>query len=269
MILDERRRPHDGRVAARAPGRSRSPATGRRRRRDARVRRCRRPSASTSAAAASLPAFTDATSTSRPGRWRRRDVRLEGVASLDEALARVAAHRPRRRVDPRPRLARRRLGGAADRATALDAVTGERPGGALVEGLPLALAQHARRSRAPAATSRCAGGVVERDAAGEPTGDPARGVGLALPRAARHGHRGRVGRGDARRGSALANARGVGAIHDKDGWLGAHAIFGRIHEQRGPDAARLAVAARRAARRARASSACARGSATTSCASAT
>ena len=35
------------------------------------------------------------------------------------------------------------------------------------------------------------------------------------------------------RGLRVANARGVGAIHDKDGWLGAHAIFGRIHETGG------------------------------------
>ena len=31
----------------------------------------------------------------------------------------------------------------------------------------------------------------------------------------------------------MASERGVGAIHDKDGWLGAHAIFGRIHESGG------------------------------------
>ena len=36
-----------------------------------------------------------------------------------------------------------------------------------------------------------------------------------------------------REGIRVANANGVGAIHDKDGWLGAASIFGRIHEQEG------------------------------------
>ncbi len=36
-----------------------------------------------------------------------------------------------------------------------------------------------------------------------------------------------------REGIKLANARGVGAVHDKDGWLGAPSIFGRIHEREG------------------------------------
>jgi hypothetical protein len=31
----------------------------------------------------------------------------------------------------------------------------------------------------------------------------------------------------------VANARGVGAVHDKDGWLGAQSIFQRIHERDG------------------------------------
>ena len=36
-----------------------------------------------------------------------------------------------------------------------------------------------------------------------------------------------------RDGLRVANERGVGAIHDKDGWLGAHGIFARIHETGG------------------------------------
>ena len=36
-----------------------------------------------------------------------------------------------------------------------------------------------------------------------------------------------------REGIRVANARGVAAIHDKDGWLGAASIFGRIHEREG------------------------------------
>ena len=48
-----------------------------------------------------------------------------------------------------------------------------------------------------------------------------------------------------REGIRVANARGVAAVHDKDGWLGAASIFGRIHEQRRPVDAGLAVTARR------------------------
>ena len=36
-----------------------------------------------------------------------------------------------------------------------------------------------------------------------------------------------------REGIRVANERGVGAIHDKDGWLGAQAIFARIHQRDG------------------------------------
>ena len=66
-----------------------------------------------------------------------------------------------------------------------------------------------------------------------------------------------------RAGIRLAHARGVTAIHDKDGWLGAPRLWQRLHEEGSADAARLAVAAPRAARRARGARACAPGSATT------
>jgi predicted amidohydrolase YtcJ len=36
-----------------------------------------------------------------------------------------------------------------------------------------------------------------------------------------------------RAGLRLANSRGVTAVHDKDGWLGAASIFGTIHEREG------------------------------------
>ena len=76
------------------------------------------------------------------------------------------------------------------------------------------------------------GGVVERDAAGEPTG-------VVREESAWQFRSRHVTVSEdewvaaTREGLRLANARGVGAIHDKDGWLAAHAIFGRIHEQGG------------------------------------
>ena len=41
-----------------------------------------------------------------------------------------------------------------------------------------------------------------------------------------------MGHGD-REGLGVANGRGVGAVHDKDGWLGAAGIYARIHEREG------------------------------------
>ena len=76
------------------------------------------------------------------------------------------------------------------------------------------------------------GGVVERDAAGTPTGI------LREESAWRFRERFVTVSEDewvaaTREGLRVANARGVGAIHDKDGWLGANAIFARIHEHDG------------------------------------
>ena len=76
------------------------------------------------------------------------------------------------------------------------------------------------------------GGVVERDAQGNPTGV------LREESAWRFRDRFVEITEDewveaTREGIRVANARGVGAVHDKDGWLGAATIFGRIHEREG------------------------------------
>ena len=71
-----------------------------------------------------------------------------------------------------------------------------------------------------------------------------------------------------REGLKVAAARGVGAIHDKDGWLGAPAIFGRLAEQRGLTLRVWQSLPADHVGRSR-SSACARGSATTTSGSAT
>ena len=74
------------------------------------------------------------------------------------------------------------------------------------------------------------GGVVERDAAGEPTGI------LREESAWRFRDRYVLTTEDewveaTRAGLKLANSRGVGAIHDKDGWLGAPGIFQRLRDE--------------------------------------
>jgi len=74
------------------------------------------------------------------------------------------------------------------------------------------------------------GGVVERDAAGEPTGV------LREEAAWRFKERHMTVPDDAyveamRDGVRLANARGVTAVHDKDGWLGALRLWRRLEER--------------------------------------
>src|SRR3954467_6509467 len=88
-------------------------------------------------------------------------------------------------------------------------------------------------SRAPAAAGArgglgVAGGVVERDAAGEPTG-------VLREEAAWRFRDLHVAIDDAeyvdamRAGLRVASARGVTSVHDKDGWLGANRLFQRLH----------------------------------------
>ncbi len=74
------------------------------------------------------------------------------------------------------------------------------------------------------------GGVVERDAGGEPTG--------VIREAAAWAFRDRHARPPidelveaAAGGVRLANSRGVTAIHDKDGWLGSLEVFQRLRER--------------------------------------
>ena len=167
--------------------------------------RCRRPrdraadpgAGRPCAAVASCPPSRTATSTSRPGRSPSRDV-----------AARRCARRSRKRST-----ASGRTSGAATwiRGTGWrDAEWAEQPTG-----------RHSTRSRAttPAALwakdyhslwlnsaalalaggdLEVAGGVVERDDARRADRHPARGVGLAVPRALRDRDRGRVGRRDPR-----------------------------------------------------------------------
>ena len=75
-----------------------------------------------------------------------------------------------------------------------------------------------------------AGGVVERDERGEPTGI------LREESAWRFRDRYVLTTEDewveaTRAGIKLANSRGVGAIHDKDGWLGSPGIFQRLRDE--------------------------------------
>jgi predicted amidohydrolase YtcJ len=164
----------------------------------------------------------------------QREVRLEGARSLEEVLRRVAE------------AARTLPGGAWLRGTgwrpedwvadpeatapsrqALDRAAGDRPVALMSKDyhslwLNSAALSHAGELEVP-------GGVVERDADGEPSG--------VLREAAAWAFRDEYVRPsieemvDAVRDALpLAAARGVTAVHDKDGWLGAFEVFERLLE---------------------------------------
>jgi len=161
----------------------------------------------------------------------QRQARLEGARSLEEALARVVEALPR--VPPGGWL--RGLGWRdADwpeppTRWALDRVAGDVPAALMAKdyhslwlnSAALALAD------APLATP---GGVVERDESGEPLG--------VLRESAAWAFRDRYVRptieemaSASREGLRIAASRGVTAIHDKDGWLGAFEVFQRLNEE--------------------------------------
>jgi predicted amidohydrolase YtcJ len=171
-----------------------------------------------------LPAFTDSHVHFPTWSLSQDDVQLDGVASLAEALERVRGARGGRWV--RGTGWRDAAWAEHPTAAALDEVTGSAPAALWskdyhslwVNSTALALA---------GGDLEVEGGVVERDAAGEPTGV------LREESAWRFRERYVEVTQDewveaTRRGIRLAHARGVGAVHDKDGWLGAPGIFQRI-----------------------------------------
>ena len=131
---------------------------------------------------------------------------------------------------PRLRLAQRRLAAAAraDEASDLDAVTGDAPAALIAKddhslwlnsaalalaGGDLEVAGRRRRARRARRADR----------------RPARGGGVAVPGAPPDGVADdEYVDGDARRRLKLAAARGVTAVHDKDGWLGALRLWQQL-----------------------------------------
>jgi predicted amidohydrolase YtcJ len=177
-----------------------------------------------------LPAFTDAHVHFPTWSLARRDVRLESATSLADALARVASH-PRQGTWFRGTGWRDALWAEHPSREALDEVTGDTPAALWSKDYHSLWLNSAGLARANG-DLEVPGGVVERDDAGTPTGI------LREESAWRFRDRYVTVTEDewvaaTREGIKLANARGVGAIHDKDGWLGANAIFARIHENDG------------------------------------
>jgi predicted amidohydrolase YtcJ len=177
-----------------------------------------------------LPAFSDAHVHFPTWSLARRDVRLDGAGSRAEALDRVRRHGAR---GTWVRGTGWRDSGweAPPTRAALDDVTGETPAALWSKDYHSLWLNSAALARA-GGDLETDGGVVERDAAGEPTGV------LREWSAWRFRDRHVTVAEDewvdaTREGIRIANGRGVAAVHDKDGWLGAPAIFGRVHERHG------------------------------------
>jgi predicted amidohydrolase YtcJ len=180
-----------------------------------------------------LPGFNDAHVHFPTWALAQRHVRLEGARTLEEALERerraVAGLEPGRWLrgigwrsgdwDPPVEPSRQ----------VLDAVTGDVPAVLTARDYHSLWVNSAALARAGGDLA-VPGGVVELDERGEPTG-------VLREQAAWH-FRDRFSQAsddeflDAMRaGMRLAAARGVTAVHDKDGWLGALRLWQRLREQ--------------------------------------
>ena len=169
-----------------------------------------------------LPGFSDSHVHFAQWSLAQRQVRLEGAASLEEAVARVAEAAKGAPTD-------RWLRGTGWRSgewqphteptkQALDAVTGDVPVALMAKDGHSLWLNSAALARANG-DLRVPGGVVETDERGEPTG-------VLREESAWHFRETFVITPEAewidamRAGIKLANSRGVTAVHDKDGWLG-------------------------------------------------
>jgi predicted amidohydrolase YtcJ len=180
-----------------------------------------------------LPGFTDSHVHFAAWSLARTEVRLEGARSLEESVARVrdavaAAERGPWLLGRGWRDGDWSPHGEPTRQ-ALDAVSGPIPV-ALTSRDGHSLWLNSTGLAAARGDLEAAGGVVERDGAGEPTGV------LREEAAWRFRDRHIAISDDAyvaamREGVRTANARGVTAVHDKDGWLGAPRFWQRLEAE--------------------------------------
>src|SRR5437870_4570097 len=180
-----------------------------------------------------LPGFNDSHVHFPTWALAQRQVRLEGTASLDEALQRIAAATSE--VQPGGWL--RGMGWRSGdwspptepTKEALDRVTGDTPTALMARDYHSLWLNSAALARANG-DLEVAGGVVVRDERGEPTG-------VLREECAWHFRDRHVRPTEdelvdaSREGIRIAIARGVTAVHDKDGWLGALAVWQRLREE--------------------------------------
>jgi predicted amidohydrolase YtcJ len=179
-----------------------------------------------------VPGFSDAHVHFPTWALAQTEVNLDGCGSLDEALGRLRnAPRPAegrwlrgygwRSGDWRPQREPTRQD--------LDAITGDTPAAMIAKDYHSIWLNTAALSLA-GGDLEVHGGVVERDENGEPTGV------LREESAWRFKERYMVWPDEEyleamRSGIKLANARGVTAVHDKDGWLGALRLWSQLEER--------------------------------------
>ena len=174
-----------------------------------------------------LPAFSDAHVHFPTWSLAQTQASLDGAVSLAEALARVRAYGETLAPGRWLRGTGWRDQGweAPPTRQALDEVTGERPAALWAKDYHTLWLNTAALAVAGGALD-VPGGIVERDGAGEPTGI------LREESAWEFRQHVRTSTDEwveaTRAGIRLAHSRGVAAVHDKDGWLGAPGIFQRI-----------------------------------------
>jgi predicted amidohydrolase YtcJ len=163
----------------------------------------------------------------------QRQIRLEGTASLDEALQRVAAAT----LEVQPGRWLRGMGWRTGdwspptepTKEALDRVTGDTPTALMARDYHSLWLNSAALAHANG-DLEAKGGVVVRDEQGEPTG-------VLREECAWHFRDAYVRPTEdelvdaSREGVRIAVARGVTAVHDKDGWLGALGVWQRLREE--------------------------------------
>ena len=180
-----------------------------------------------------LPGFSDAHVHFPSWSLAQRQIRLEGASSLDEAVARIADAV----ADVTPGRWLRGLGWrngdwsplVEPTKEALDAVTGDVPVALMAKDYHSLWLNSAALARADG-DLQVPGGVVERDERGEPTG-------VLREECAWHfrdtyvrpSHEEMVEA--SREGIHIANSRGVTSVHDKDGWLGALAVWQELRDE--------------------------------------
>jgi hypothetical protein len=180
-----------------------------------------------------LPGFSDAHVHFPTWALAQRQVRLEGAASLEEAVQRVAAAVS----DVAPGRWLRGLGWRSGDWSPpveptkqdLDAVTGDIPVALMAKDYHSLWLNSAALAVADG-DLQVRGGVVERDPAGEPTG-------VLREECAWHFRDAHVSPTleemveASRDGIRIANSRGVTSVHDKDGWLGALAVWQELRRE--------------------------------------
>ena len=180
-----------------------------------------------------LPGFNDSHVHFPTWALAQRQVRLEGTASLDEALQRLAA--ATKDVQPGDWL--RGMGwrsgdwspSTEPTKEVLDRVTGDTPTALMARDYHSLWLNSAALARANG-DLEVDGGIVVRDERGEPTG-------VLREECAWHFRDTHVRPTDdemvaaSREGVRIAIARGVTAVHDKDGWLGALGVWQRLRDE--------------------------------------